>query len=126
MRGFVHSIEVLIAASILLIGIAMIFKPYVSINIDQMKTQGYQTLKYLDDSGFLRDSVKIGNTLELDKKIKETISYNFMVDICKIDCKTPILLEKNTVVIEYYISGYGDDSGLVFDPHKVKLYIWDK
>jgi len=123
-KGVVKILEVVLAASILLIGLGFIFIPKHYNNVDPLKQEGYNSLDLLYNDGTLRSLVVSSDNTRLNSELDPLISYNFKAVFCKDICDT-VSLQKDVIVIDYYISGYVSDNGLILNPKKVRLYLWE-
>ncbi|MBI4895832.1 MAG: hypothetical protein HY831_05045 [Candidatus Aenigmarchaeota archaeon] len=124
MKGVVKMLEVVLAVSILLIGLGFIFVPKYYKNVDPLKQDGYNALDILYNDGTLRNLAASSDNTRLNSELDPFISYNFKAVFCKDICDT-VSLQKDVIVIDYYVSGYVSDNGLISNPKKVRLYLWE-
>lgn len=124
MKGVVKILEVVLASSILLIGLGFIFVPKQYHNIDPLKQEGYSALDHLYNDGSIRSLAMTEDNVKLNSQLDPFISYNFKAVFCKAVCDT-VSLQKDVVAIDYYVSGYVSDNGIVSSPKKIRLYIWE-
>ena len=126
MKGAIKSLEAVIAASILLVSLGVLFVQNTNTSVDNIKYQTYDALDYLDDSGKLRLYAKSDDLQSLNSDLKLLINYQFKAVFCKPDCNaTGVPKDKQVVVIDHYISGYPDSADVKSDPKKLRLYIWE-
>src|SRR3989338_2505354 len=110
MRGYIYTLEVFIAVSIMIITLTFLYrtppqKP--QFEISEIKMQGMQALEYLDKKGDLRDQAIISNKTILESRINNTLitSLGFETDTCKFTCDmTDVPANKTIVSIDYYIA----------------------
>ncbi|MBI5332453.1 MAG: hypothetical protein HZB65_02685 [Candidatus Aenigmarchaeota archaeon] len=122
LKGTMKTLEAVLAASILLIGMGFIFMPKTSSATDGMKEQGYSALQYLADSGELRKYAE--SEQNIDILLDPLLDYNFKGMFCKEGCKTDLPDNKEIVIVDYYISGYASSDGIKSDPKRFRLYLW--
>jgi hypothetical protein len=126
MKGYLYTLEMLIAVSIIFGSVIMVFsspvdKPQVELNTIQQSCFG--ALKYLDEKGDLRKYASQGNESALESSLDSILakSIGFRSKICQSSCYAPETPANETViVIEYYISGYRQS----YNATKVRLYAW--
>ena len=125
-KGITKTLEVVIAASILLAGLGFMFMPKLNEPIDDLRHQGYDALEYLDDSGKLRNFAKNNDNTGVSIGLDTLIDYKFKAVFCKITCDSSgVPDQKSIVVIDHYISGYPDENCIEIDPKKLRLYLWE-
>jgi hypothetical protein len=126
MKGFLYTIEVLIAVSIVFIPIVLIFstlpvKPTLETSI--MKTQGFDALDYLNTKGDLRKMMIEKNETGIEQSLRSLLPGNvrFETEICYKDCPRTNVPDNVTVVVfDYYLSGFRD----YYNPEKVRMWMW--
>ncbi|MFH0836604.1 MAG: hypothetical protein V1870_00585 [Candidatus Aenigmatarchaeota archaeon] len=123
MKGAMKTLEVVLAASILLIGLGFVFASVSVKSVDNMKDQGYDAVSYLADTGVLRQYAGTGENI--DTYIDPLVDYNFKGIFCTDQCNTTLPNNKDVVVIDYYISGYASSSEVNSDVKKFRLYLWE-
>lgn len=127
-KGFVYTLEVLIAVGIIVIAAVVMFKNVPSkaeTDIATLKTQGFHALRYMDDTGLLRKYANDDNEslVENDLKALMPSTVNFEAQICGSSCSDAnVPDDKDVVSIDYYISGYRTE----YMEKRVKLWIWKK
>ena len=125
-KGYIYTLEVLIAISLILVSVVFIFrnppaKP--EFGISTMKIQGLQALEYLDNKGDLKNLVFQENETELENRIKNIlpIEAQFETEICNFSCSAAnVPLNETVIGIDYYASGYKEN----YVGKKVRLWIW--
>lgn len=126
MKGYVYTLEMLIAVSIIFGSIVFVFsspvdKPDTELNL--IKQSSFDALKYLDENNELKKLVVEGNESEINILLESSIpkSIFFKAVICHSECSASGIPVNRTVVItDYYISGYRN----IYLPEKVRLYSW--
>ena len=127
-KGYIYSLEVLIAISIILVAMVFLFryaptKPEIEISI--LKQQGFDILEYMNNEGTLREYVFNNNETELEAYLAVLLPKNiyFETDICSVSCERTNVPNNETVIsIDYYVSGYKEH----YIGKKVRLWIWRK
>jgi len=123
MKAYLYTLEVLIATSIILVSLILIYhKPYTNDIYKEvlMKEYGENALEFLDANHTLRKLVYQENETALERLLRsyipETILYEFSSNCDMIN------VPKNTTVITvvYYLAGYD----LHYNPKRVCLYLW--
>ena len=128
MRGYVYTIEVVLAIVTVLFMIVVTFsstpqQPETSLVL--IKDSGYNTLSYLDQRGILRDLVYRNLTNMTRNNISALLpsTITFDADICTTVCKSSNLPSNRTViVVDYYIGAYRDK----YIGKKVRLWMWER
>lgn len=126
MKGYVYTLEVMLAISILAIAVLTIFgsapeKPDLGISI--IKQRSWESLMYVDSADLLRQHVKNGNESAIERELVGIlpVNYKFEIDICQSECSTGnIPGNKSVVSTDYYVSAYRDN----FIGKKVKMWVW--
>lgn len=126
MKGYLYTLEMLIAASIVFGSLVMVFsspvdKPQLEINTIQQNC--FEALKYLDEKGDLRKYAIQGNESALESDLSGILlkSIGFRARICQSFCQASGIPSNETVVtVDYYISGYRQN----FNATKIRLYVW--
>lgn len=127
-KGFIYTLEVLIAVAIILASLVFIFrsspaKPELDVSI--IKTQGMDALSFLDAKGSLRKLVFDDNETEIETQLKAYLPKNigFEVQLCTSPCSAVNVPVNETVVaVSYYISGYKES----YVGKKARLWLWRK
>ncbi|MFH1630880.1 MAG: hypothetical protein ABIA21_01495 [Candidatus Aenigmatarchaeota archaeon] len=120
-KGLLHTLEAIIAVSIILLALAFLLRgaSYGSSD-DGLYDEGFRALEYLDDYGSLRLHVIDNDVLSIKNDLKLVLYRDFDVLICG-DCSMQnIASGRSVTAVEYYVSGDRD----VYSPKKVVLYIW--
>ena len=128
MKGYIYTLEVLIAISIIFISMVSLFriapaKPETEISI--IKQSGFDALFYLDQSGILREMVLGNNETEIENNLKNILPENiqFETEICRTSCDTTNLpINKTIIAVDYYIGGYKE----TYSGKKVRLFLWKR
>ncbi len=127
MKGYVYTIEVMLAVVTILFMIVVVFsntpeQPETSLVL--IKESGYDTLHYLDQRGVLRDLVSRNLTNMTRNNISALLpaSIAFDVDICSTTCVSGNIPSNRTVIaVDYYIGAYKDR----YIGKKVRLWMWE-
>lgn len=128
MTGYIYSLEVLIAISIIFIALVFLFryapaKPATELSI--IKQEGFHVLEYMNNQGALREYVFIDNETEFEKYLAPLLPANlyFETEICSLLCDTENVPNNETVIaVDYYVSGYKDH----YLGKKIRLWLWKK
>lgn len=126
MKGYLYTLEMLIAVSLIFGSIIFVFSTPVDkpdIEINMIKQSSFDALKYLDEKGILRKLATGGNSSEIDIILESSIpkSIFFKSVICQPICNIVEIPENQTVILtDYFISGYRT----IYMPEKVRLYAW--
>ncbi len=125
--GYVYTLEVLIAVSIILISLVFVFrnpptKPELEISL--MKRQGFEALDYMMQKNGMRELVQNGNESLLEAGLTESLTaVQFDIDICNYACaETNVPANQTAVALDYYVSGYRDS----YFGKKVRLWLWKR
>ncbi len=126
MKGYLYTLEVLIAISIIFVSMVMLFRyaptqPDLGVSI--LKQQGFEALGYMDDKGTLRELVLMNNETAIEEELNLILlkAVNFETDICSLSCnKTSVPANKTVVAVDYYVSGYKD----AYLGKKLRLWLW--
>lgn len=127
-KGYLYTLEVLVAVSIMLTTIVFLFrslpqKPEIELSL--IRKQGFEALEYLDNKGDLKNLTFGGNESVIESSLRSILEKNIEleIEICKITCEELNIPSRETIVlINYYISGYRD----TYDAKKLQLYLWRK
>ncbi|MDI6720994.1 MAG: hypothetical protein QMD85_01295 [Candidatus Aenigmarchaeota archaeon] len=128
MKGFVYMLEVLIAIGIVIVSAVIMFRDVpqkAETEISSLKNHGFYALKYLDDTGVLRNYVIQNNESLAENDVKAILptTVNLEAEICGSTCSDAnVPNSKDTVSVDYFISGYRKD----YLEKRVKLWIWRK
>jgi hypothetical protein len=126
MKGYLYTLEVLIAVSIVFGAVFLVYRsppPKPDAQIAMIKQQGFESLRYLDDQGLLRKYVNESNETAIKNSLQNSLTKNigFEIAICTTSCDTIGVPDNQTIIlVDYYISGYRNS----FDPKKIRLYLW--
>jgi len=127
MKGYLYTLEVVVAAFIIFTAIVYTFRStpiQKDVSVFMIKSRCYNALKYLDDSGILREYVRRSYEEELEESLSEILPQNLEeeVVICKTDCGYSSLpTDRSVIIVDYYISGYKS----TYDFNKVRVYVWE-
>lgn len=125
-KGYVYTLEVLIAVSIMFISLVLIFrtaptKPELELSL--IKEQGFDALLYLDQKGDLRRMVSENNETGIEYGLKTILplNVNFETDVCMSNCDdTNVPSNRTIIVVDYYISSYMEN----YLGKRVRLWLW--
>jgi hypothetical protein len=127
MKGYIYTLEVLIAISIIVVSMVSLFKlapakPEAEISI--IKQNGYDALFYLDQKGVLCDLVAKDNETGIEDYLGAILTANieFEADICMSECLTDLPGTGAIIPVDYYISSCKGD----YVGKKVRLFLWKK
>jgi hypothetical protein len=123
MKAMLYTIEAILGAIIVLIGIMSIFP------IQQQEEMifsdvGYSCLSYLDQGGFLRYYAVNDMTTELNNSLKNCLPAvtEFKFKICSSsDCKESTPTNKNVYLSSYIIAGENS-----YNKRLINLWVWLK
>ena len=127
-KGYTYTLEVLIAVSVIIVSITFLFKTPLQkpeLELSTIKRQGFEALKYLDESDQLRNSTLNKNETELENALRGLLVSEYDVDICDPNATclgTSIPKNQTIIIIDYYISGYKQD----YNVKKIRLFLWRK
>ena len=127
MRGYVYTLEVMLAVAVVMFMIVLMFSStpeQPETNIALIKQNGYDALQYLDNAGILQQLAGSNSSLEkLKSNITALITSNivFDADVCHTNCISYNIPRNRTVVtVDYYVSAHKD----VYLGKKVRLWMW--
>ena len=126
MRGYIYTLEVLIAISIILVSMVSVFRtaplrPEMEISI--IKQGGFNALLYLDQIGALREMAIGKNESTIEQNLKSILPENveFKAELCRTDCSTGNLpANKTVIIVDYYLGSYKE----TYSGSKVRLFLW--
>lgn len=127
-KGFVYTLEVLVAVGIVVVVAVAIFRSFpekTQTDLATLKIQGFYALRYLDDTEALRKHIGGNNESVLENEIRTLLSstVNVETEICGASCSdSNVPDDKDVVSMDYYISGYRSE----YLEKRVKLWIWKK
>lgn len=121
MRATIHTIEAVIGTLILLVGVMSIYPIGGSTEI-QFSETGHDCLKYLDDSGLLRNYVYAGMTDQLNNSLglclPQIAGYTFK--ICStLPCTETVPADRSVFLSSYLLSGEKK-----YDARIINLWVW--
>ena len=125
-KGYVYSLEMLIAVSIILVALVLIFREgpkEQQIEVSLLKRYAWESLEYLNYNGSLREYAFNDDEGSLENALANILPQNvlFELDICKLQCDDTNVPKNETVVtVDYYVSGYRN----TFVEKKVKMWVW--
>ena len=127
-KGYIYTLEVLIAISIIFISMVSVFriaptKPEIEISI--IKQNGFDALFYLDQRGILGEMVLEGDETGIENHLLSILPENvrFETDICTMNCDTTNLPINETIIaVDYYISSCKE----TYVGKRVRLFLWRK
>ncbi|MCX6818940.1 MAG: hypothetical protein NT129_02975 [Candidatus Aenigmarchaeota archaeon] len=116
-KGYIYTLEVMIAISIILISAAFIFgkppvKPEMELSI--IKQQGFNAIEYLDQKDLLRQL----NDAELENQLSSLLSSNIKL---RVNNNTG-LPNQTVIAVDYYISGYKG----TYLGKRIRLFLWEE
>jgi hypothetical protein len=121
-KGISFTLEAIIAGFIIVSSLLFLFRPLAMETYDVgVADRGYNCLKYLDESGLLREDAMDDNYTNLENNLQDCMAgMNYTVQICRGTCTAASIPEnQTTIVANYFIAGDVDS-----DPLKVKLSMW--
>jgi len=125
-KGYVYSLEMLIAVSIILVALVLIFREgpkEQQIEVSLLKRYAWESLEYLNYNGSLREYAANDDEGSIENSLSNILPQNvfFELDICKLQCDDTNVPKNETVVtVDYYVSGYRN----IFVEKKVKMWVW--
>lgn len=125
-KGFIYTLEVLIAISIIMVSIVLVFryppeKP--DFGTSTMKLQAFDSLEYLDNKGDLKNLVFQNNETEIEKRMRDILLQEmlFEMEICDFSCsEANVPVNETVIAINYYVAGYKEN----YLGKKVKMWLW--
>lgn len=128
MKGYIYTLEVLLAISIIVGSIIFILgtAPEKSeLNLLTMNQRVFEAVEYLDNKGELRALVNDDNEIEIENQLNSILPsvIKFETDICTTSCNgTNIPTNQEVIVFDYFISGYKDR----YIGKRIRIWIWEK
>ncbi|MBU0952989.1 MAG: hypothetical protein KKA90_01030 [Nanoarchaeota archaeon] len=127
MRGFWHTVEAVLAGSLLITFLIVVSQPVFS--DPQPKDQqllAYELLHDLDLQGVLRNDAFFGNATAINSRIQIGHS-NHSVQVCtaSVICNGTAPEARNVWIGSYMLAGDDLDQNGEYRPLEVKLYIWE-
>ncbi|MBI5347018.1 MAG: hypothetical protein HZB66_00210 [Candidatus Aenigmarchaeota archaeon] len=126
MKGYIYTLEVLIAASLIFVTLALIYKtPPIKpeMQLSTMEKTGSNALDYFYEKGDMRIWAYYNNESIFESELRNVIprSVDFEISLSR-ECDSKNVPENRTViVVTRYISGLNDK----LDIKKVCLYMWE-
>lgn len=126
MKGYLYTLEVLIALSIIFGAILFVYKAPPTkpdAEISAIKQNGFEALRHISEKGMLGKYALEGNESQIEYELESFLekSMGFEISICQDSCDQTGVPEKQTVVaVDYYTAGYRTS----FGPRTVRLYLW--
>lgn len=127
MKGYLYTVEVLIAISVISVTVIFLFKSFPEkpeMELSLIKTQGHDALNYLDKKGDLRQFVIDGNEDEIERLLSSLLDSKYELEICSLGqtCYDRVPANETIIAVDYYISGYREK----YDAKKLRLFLWRK
>lgn len=125
-KGYVYTIEVLIALTIIFLAIIFVFRftqPPLQGEIPIIKRYGFEALEYLDQQDDLRKWVNGYEEDNLESALEGILPANvkFEAEICKNTCiSANVPNSVNVVTVDYYVETYQN----YYLDRKVRLWLW--
>lgn len=115
MKGYIYTLEVLTAMSVILLSIVFIFgappaKPEIETAI--LKHQGFDALEYLDEKGLLRQM----NESEIEYQLSQLLPAKAGVSTAGNN-----LPNTTVIALDYYISCYNG----AYTGRKIRVWLWE-
>ncbi len=127
MKATFHTIEAIIGTLILLVGVMSIY-PIQDNEEIYFSDEGYECLKYLDQSGLLRYYVYNNLLNELNSTIRSCLPgiTDYTFQICSsLPCTAGLPTDRSTFLSSYLIAGM-NKGAVNYDPRMVNLWVWSK
>lgn len=127
-RGYLYTLEVLIALSLLFVTLVYIFRFPLSQPVEEtglIARQGFNALYYLDRAENLRYWVYAGDEASIESKLRDILPVNigFETEICQTSCSTTnVPPDTSLIVVDYYIGNYNNN----FVNKKIRLFMWGR
>ena len=123
MKATIHTVEAVIGTLILLVGVMSIY-PMEGSSDFYFSDEGYNCLRYLDESGSLRNYVYNDMTAEMNTSLYNCLpkitGYTFR--ICSATpCATSLPANKSVFLSSYLVSGENS-----YSPRIINLWLWLK
>ncbi|MBI2971404.1 MAG: hypothetical protein HYY37_03245 [Candidatus Aenigmarchaeota archaeon] len=127
-KGYVYTLEVLIALSLILVTIFLAMKtpptkPESEISL--IKRTGFETLDFLTTRNRLREWVDADNESVIEGELLALLPKNVLaeVQLCTSPCDDSNVPRNQTVIgVDYYVAGYKDK----YIGKEVKVWLWRK
>jgi hypothetical protein len=123
MKATIHTVEAVIGALILMVGVMSIY-PIEGSSDFHFSDEGYNCLRYLDESGLLRSYAYNGMTDELNNSLYDCLpkitGYAFSVCMTT-SCTTSLPSGKSVFLSSYLVSGENS-----YSPRIINLWLWLK
>lgn len=125
-KGYVYTIEVMLAVAVIMFMLVLTFSSapeQPETNIALMKQAGYDGLRYLDDTGVLRQlAARNDSYAQLKSNLSALVSHSIVFDaaICTTDCSSVLPVNRTIVTVDYYVAGYRG----TYLGKKVRLWMW--
>ena len=124
MKGMMHTMEAVLGAILVLIGIMFIFPTQQRGEIN-FSENGYSCLNYLDQKGLLRYYATNSMDIELNNSLKSCLPSiaDFKFKVCpSSDCKDVTVPYNKTV----YLSSYLIAGENIYNRLLINLWVWSK
>lgn len=127
-KGYVYTLEVLIAVAIILFSLIFILRTPPSkpdFETSLLKSQAFESLEFLDNFGRLKRQAFYDNETRIEQDLVDVMPkvVSYETEICRNSCATLNVPGNETVVsADYYIGSYRN----AFIGKKVKLWAWKK
>ena len=116
-KGFIHTLEVVIALAMITAALIGLFKPLQPAdNSAQLVASGYAALQYLEDTDVLRPAAASKEVATIRTALQPLLT-NFEVEICIPSCEGTA--HQDAVAVDYFIAG-----STSYNPVHLKLYLW--
>ncbi len=116
-KGFVRTLEAVIAAFIVII---FIVNFYVTLKPQETLPSAYSCLKDLDNKGLLRTYAKTGQEDQLKQDLGSCLKLNLNARICSsLDCSAEIPENKNVRATSYVLSGEA-----IYQKFLIRVWVW--
>ena len=123
MRATVHTLEAVIGTLILLVGVMSVYPAEEKTDF-YFSDEGYNCLRYLDESGLLRSYVYGGLTDELNNSLRNCLPpiAGYMFKVCSTyPCMETLPSDRSVFLSSYLISGEK-----VYEPRVINVWLWLK
>lgn len=131
MKGYIHVLEAMIAALLILSAAVVLYQgrqAAPSFDVSTMKETGYNCLKNLDSKGMLRFYLLANDSQSARNELRSCLpnTVNYTTAFCAGDdlaCSNYTLHgNKTTALADYLVAGEGS----TFQPSFINLYIWSR
>ncbi len=122
MKGYVQTLEAVIALGIILLSITIVLTPQTYPEKVDLKDNYYNFLDHIDNKGLLRSYVENNMEAELSDELEDCLPKiaSFSVKICSTsNCIASLPEDKTIESYNYFVAGYKTPN-----PKLIKIWLW--